>query len=162
MPSSIICATNDNMVVAPRLVLSRFPDSIRLSSNMSLSPVQLCNHLDTGRPRFAPSVRNSGRPRDPASGCCSLVGRTRVGESANLLLRPASGKRLFRSGRALVETWLATSRIAPGRRRGQPRLYPTPLLRLAPLLLGAGLSGHRGQSPAALARTPVLVSHQHP
>src|SRR6266446_5968496 len=44
-PSRIICKTNENNVVAPRLVLSLPPDSIRLSSNIRFSPTQTLRTL---------------------------------------------------------------------------------------------------------------------
>src|SRR5262250_644891 len=54
-PTSSACKINEIVVVAPRLVLSRPPDSIRLSSNIGFS-VQTRPYvfLDTARFCFAP------------------------------------------------------------------------------------------------------------
>src|SRR6267142_6017620 len=64
-PSRSICKTKENNVVAPRLVLSLPPDSIRLSSNIRFSPAQtlrtlrhrsypLCSRLLNLRQTFPP------------------------------------------------------------------------------------------------------------
>src|SRR5579883_1790274 len=64
-PTSAACKTNEIVVVLPRLVFSRPPDSIRLSSNIGFSVRPAYTTLDTAALLFAPgpiAVAATGLP----------------------------------------------------------------------------------------------------